>query len=469
VGKTIQKLSAVALGLLLSGGGCAGLADRGPDGGHPGLTQAAGVKQASEPGRGPMTAPPNSPRPWSQASTSGAVTPALALEGSDDGGMVRQTAGVLGDSASAMKKGVDKVAESLKPPSPPVVPAEDPTSVFSKSRPSPELYVTMANFHEQAGRLAQAEQAYQQALKLSPKHLGAHLNYARFKDRQGQSQAALELYQKAAKLYPKEPIVLNDLGLFYARKGKNKEAVQAYERAIQLQPKRALYRNNIAMVLVEMGQPEKALVHLRAVSAEPEVCYKMGYLLQKKGQLSESAKYFARAVQLNPSMEEAKGWLQQVRAKMDSGSQTARRALPAGQPPQADRVLPLRIEVPRPSEGPQLERPNVTPRRQPLGQAEPAAGAGRTPLREETRPVRPTPASPQRLPAPDPREEGTNPGDAMPEDAPLPPTSGVRTETRPVSFRPSRLPPAELAPRGPERQAAAPAQQTGETEVTDSQ
>ncbi len=390
--KTLQKLSAVALGLLLSGGGCAGLADRGTDGGSSALTQAGGVAPASEPRRGPTAAPRNWPRPSSQASTSGAVTPAVALDGSDDGGMVRQTAGVLSDSADAVKKGVDKVADTLKPPSPPVVPADDPTSVFSKSRPSPELYVTMANYHEQNGRLAQAEQAYQQALKLSPKHLGAHLNYARFKDRQGQSQAALELYQKAAKLYPKETIVLNDLGLFYARKGKNKEAVEVYERAIQLQPKRALYRNNIAMVLVEMGQPEKALVHLRAVGTEADVCYKMGYLYFKKGQLSESAGYFARAVQLNPSMEEAKVWLQQVRAKMDSGPQTARRTGPGGQPRQADRVLPPRIDGPRPAEGPQLERPNVTP------------------------------ASPQRLPAPDPRQEDPTPSDGMPEDAPLPPT-----------------------------------------------
>lgn len=466
MGKTIQKLSVVALGLLLSGGGCAGLADRGPDGGRPGLTQAGGVQRASEPGRGPMTTPPNSPQPWSQSSAGGAVTPALAVEGSNDGGMVRQTAGVLGDSASAVKKGVDKVADTLKPPSPPVIPAEDPTSVFSKSRPSPELYVTMANYHEQAGRLAQAEQAYQQALKLSPKHLGAHLNYARFKDRHGQPQAALELYQKAAKLYPKEAIVLNDLGLFYARKGNNKEAVEVYERAIQLQPKRVLYRNNIAMVLVEMNQPEKALAHLRAVGTEAEVYYKMGYLFYKKGQLSESARYFARAVQLNPSMEEAKVWLQQVRAKMDSGTQTARRAVPAG-PPQGDRVLPPRIEAPRPGEGPQLERPNVTPGRQPLGRVNPPAGVGGTPLREETRPVRPAPASPQRLPAPDPREEGTRPSDGMPEDAPLPPTS-VRTEARPVSLRPSRLPPVESTPRGPGRQAAAQDQPTGEVEVTDS-
>ncbi len=82
--------------------------------------------------------------------------------------------------------------------------------------------------------------------------------------------------------------------------------------------------------------------------------------------------------------------------------------------------------------------------------------------------MRQTPASPQRLPAPDPREEGTGPSDAVPEDAPLPPTAATRTETRPASFRPIRLPPPESAARGPEGQAGAQARPTGEVEVTDS-
>jgi len=447
VGKTLEKLSVVVLGLLLSGGGCSAVSDYGRGGGRPGLTRPEAIEQAGEPGPGSMRTSPDSLPPWSQSGKGTPVTPAVASEGDDDGGTIRQTAGVLGDAADSVKKGMDKVSQGLKPPSPPVVPAEDPTSVVSKARPSPELYVTLANYHEQANRPAQAEQAYRQALKLSPKHLGAHLNYARFKDRQGQSQAALELYQKAARLHPSEPVVFNDLGLFYARQGKNKEAVQAYERAIQLQPKRALYRNNVAMVLVELNQPEKALVHLRAVSPEPEVCYKMGYLLQKKGQLSESAKYFARAVELNPSMEEAKVWLQQVRSRMASESQTARRTLPAQQPPRADRVFPPRSEPLRGGEAPRVERRSMTP-------------PGKEPLRQP-------PAAPQRLPAPD-APEGIRPADATPEDAPLPPpTSGGRTEGRP-STRPIRLPPTDSGPPAPERQPASEVQQTGQAEATDS-
>ncbi len=198
--------------------------------------------------------------------------------------------------------------------------------MFAKSKPSPELYLQMAKLYEAGGKLPAAEQAYQQGLKSFPKNVELHLAWARLKHRQGQTQEALDLYQKAAKLAPNDASVHNDLGVFYARQGKSKEAIAAYERAIQLQPKKSLYRHNLVMVLVDTGQNDKAMTHLKAVHSEAEACYKLGYLLQKKEQWQQASEYFARAVALNPSMQEAKVWLDHVQA------QYGRRLFAAGRP-----------------------------------------------------------------------------------------------------------------------------------------
>ena len=171
-------------------------------------------------GHDPSSQPPRSSVPSSTASGStsgdGSVTAAVAVTDADSQAgpsPVRWTAGVLEDSATAVKQGVNKVADALTP-APVVPPSDDPTLLANKAKPSPELYIAMARFYEQSGQSAQAERVYQQSLRLWPKHVGTVLNYARFKDRQGLPQEALRLYQDAARDFPKEATVHNDLGLF---------------------------------------------------------------------------------------------------------------------------------------------------------------------------------------------------------------------------------------------------------------
>ncbi len=194
----------------------------------------------------------------------------------------------------------------------------------------------MARFYEQSGQAAQAERVYQQALRLWPKHVGTVLNYARFKDRQGSPQDALRLYQDAVRDFPKEAAVHNDLGLFYARAGKNQEALRAFSQAIQLQPKRPLYRNNMAALLVDMGQPDEAMTQLKTVCGEAEACYKLGYLMQKKGDSPEAQRLFAKALLINPGMADARTWLQYLQTNRNAPVQVAQRATPNVSVPPAD-------------------------------------------------------------------------------------------------------------------------------------
>jgi tetratricopeptide (TPR) repeat protein len=344
----------------------------------------------------------------------GRVLPASAWEAHGPQGSIVQTAGIFDKPADAVKQGVNKVSEAITP-TPLVTPSDDPTLLATKSKPTPELYLSLARYQEELGKPAMAEQSYQQALRMAPKHLGAHLGYARFKERQGQAEQALQLYQKAVKLYPNAAAALNDMGLLYARHGKNTEALKAYGRAIEIQPKRALYRNNMAVLLVAMGQPDQALTHLKAAYPEADACYKLAYLLQEKGQTHQAMNLFSRALAVNPSMNEARVWLDHLRGETASTPEVARKLPDAGsdRPPQP-RIPP--------------QDPDVKPNDKPLGASLPGESGSPEAHRGSVRPLPPvvkplpaatsdSPRAPDTAPTPGPRR--------------LPPTSSQRPTTQP--------------------------------------
>lgn len=360
---------------------------------------------------------------------------------------IRLTAGVVANSAEAVKQGVNKVSEALAP-APPVAEVENGATLATKAKPTPELFLAMARFYEQTGKPDQAEQAYRQALKLAPMHVVAALNYARFKDRQGLAREALEAYQTAVKLHPKEASVFNDLGLFYARQGKTEESLAAFERAVQLQPKKPLYRNNVGALLVDMNRPEKALLHLSAVYGEAEAHYKLGYLLQKKGQTREAAYSFAKALQINPSMSEARVWLRHLQGGPPPQAEVARRVIPESQPGPG----PAASSPPHPSVMPRDDGPPVA--------SGPRAGPRSATGEREPPQVRPLPPLVKRLPSPHdenrakpaevrPSDRPPLPDDIEPEsaapDPPLPegtPDAPLPSEP-PSESKPRRLPPTD--------------------------
>ena len=236
-------------------------------------------------------------------------------EGEEAGlGAIRRTSGSIVQAplkalSSGFKTGAEMVSDAF---SPPVKEAKDPTSLAAKSNPTPELYVAMARHAEQSGRLGEAEQHYRQALKIAPKDLSVLIGYARMKDRQDRLEEAVDLYQQAAKAHPENALVYNDLGLCLARRKELPEAVAALERATQLDAKQPLYRNNVATVLVEMGNIDAAYTHLAAVHPPAAAYYNVGYLLHKKGQSQAAASLFAQALKVDPSLEQARLWLNRL-------------------------------------------------------------------------------------------------------------------------------------------------------------
>ena len=213
---------------------------------------------------------------------------------------------------SPVKQGFSKVGQAFspKPSHTAVIPDDDAVSLRNKAKPGSDLYVAFAQLYEQSGKLAEAEQQYQLALKEDPKNLKAILGYAHLKELRDKPNEALEMYQRAAKAYPKEASVHNNLGLCYTRQGRLDEAAVALNTAIQLEPNNALYRNNIATILIDQNKPREAFTQLREVHGNAAAYYNVGYLLNKKGQTQAALQYFTLALRSDPSMVAARRWVE---------------------------------------------------------------------------------------------------------------------------------------------------------------
>ena len=187
-----------------------------------------------------------------------------------------------------------------------------------------------------------------------------------------------------------------------------------------MQPKNALYRNNMATVLVEMNRMQEAYSHLRVVHSEPACYYNIGFLLNKKGKTQDAAQHFAMAYQLDPSMTQAKEWLERLGAPVPQPKPSMMAPRQSPPPPTQDRTpvhvsqrpLPPTTVQPRTSMG----RPFPTERQlPPPPPVIPGNARGLDPLPADDMPPLPSDlGTPSRLP---PVHDGLR----EPEIAPLPP------------------------------------------------
>ena len=231
---------------------------------------------------------------------------------------------------SPLKQGFDNLGRVFKPkPSAPVPGSEDDAvSLKGKAEPGPGLYVAMAQWCEQQGKMAEAEKQYRLALAEKSDDLTALSGYARLYDHMGKPKDAIRLYQRAAETHPRQASVHNNLGLCYAKQNRLDEAVAAMRRATELDPENRLYRNNIATALVDQGKLREAFGHLQKGHSVAAAYYNMGYLLNRKGRTQEAMLHFKLAFRTDPSMDKARHWVEYLQRTTTHAQMPQRPASP---------------------------------------------------------------------------------------------------------------------------------------------
>lgn len=151
----------------------------------------------------------------------------------------------------------------------------------------------------EAGRLAEAQEAYRRALLLRPDYAPAHYNLGNAQLAASDWAGAEAAYRAALALAPDHPGCLNNLGNALREQTRLAEAQACYRAALALQPDLYGTHNNLALTLLALHRPEQALACVEeALRLRPDyadACDTMGGVLLALDRPEAALCWFRRA------------------------------------------------------------------------------------------------------------------------------------------------------------------------------
>jgi len=126
-----------------------------------------------------------------------------------------------------------------------------------------EQAFALAQEHQAAGRLAEAESLCRQILAVQPNSPQVIQTLGIIACTQARNAEGIGWFEQAARLDPTVPAYHANLGLALATEGRMDEALHAYQRALELGPGPALLYNNYGNALRGVGRMDEALAVYR--------------------------------------------------------------------------------------------------------------------------------------------------------------------------------------------------------------
>ena len=129
-----------------------------------------------------------------------------------------------------------------------------------------EYHNNLANALLQTGRTAEAEEHAATAQRLAPSDLSTDLTMGQVLFRRGEYGRALQQFDRALQVGAGKADVataVNDMGASVASRGQPREAEPLIRRAVDLDPSLVQARRNLVLVLVDEGRPDEARAALQ--------------------------------------------------------------------------------------------------------------------------------------------------------------------------------------------------------------
>ena len=172
-----------------------------------------------------------------------------------------------------------------------------------QSQPRAIIWNNLGESLVATGRLEEAINAFQKALKLNPSFGNAHHNLALALARSGRQQESLVHFGDAARLQPENAGIRNNYAIMLGRAGKTDEAVQQFQMALRLAPGAASTHFNLANLLVKQHAQDEAMAqYSEALRLNPtfvEAHCNIASLLLEKGMTKDAAAHYIAALRAN--------------------------------------------------------------------------------------------------------------------------------------------------------------------------
>jgi tetratricopeptide (TPR) repeat protein len=156
-----------------------------------------------------------------------------------------------------------------------------------------------------AGRIPEAIQSYETALRLRPGYPEAHNNLGYALTKAGRLPAAIEELGKALRLEPDYAIAHCNLGNALLQSGRVPEAIEHYETSLRIKSDDALTLYNLGNALLQAGRISEAIERYRAsLRVEPESAethYNLGNAFFQADRIPDAIEQYRAALRIEPN------------------------------------------------------------------------------------------------------------------------------------------------------------------------
>lgn len=197
-----------------------------------------------------------------------------------------------------------------------------------------DQYVQAGLAHHQAGRLVQANEAYQRALGINQNHPDALHLLGMIAHQAGDHLLAVELINLAIQINPHSANFHCNLGIVWQAQGRYDDAIACFKRALAIDSKNTVFHYNLGHALQAHGQLRAAAASYQtALLLSPghlESHSNLGHTLQGLGELEAAVESYRRALEIAPGLAEMHfnlGTVLAMQGKFDAASECYRQAI----------------------------------------------------------------------------------------------------------------------------------------------
>ena len=176
----------------------------------------------------------------------------------------------------------------------------------------------LGNALQELGKVPEAIEHYQQALRIDPDYAEAHHNLGGALLRVGKPKEAIGHFQEAVRTKPDYADAHYNLAVALEKMGRLTEAIGEYQQALRLKPDFALGHNNLGVALWHARKVSEAIgEYEEALRINPnlvEAHFNLGLELEKLGRTPEAIEHYQQALRLNPDFARARSALTRLGA-----------------------------------------------------------------------------------------------------------------------------------------------------------
>ena len=180
--------------------------------------------------------------------------------------------------------------------------------MVAQDRSTARAFQEAVSLHE-AGRLPEAERAYQGLLEVDHSHFGGLHHLGVLRAQQGRLVEALTLLERALAQNPDSAEAQNHAGAVLHAMKRYHEAIACLDKAVALEPDYAEAHYNRGTVLQALGQHRSAIASLeQALAIEPNIpaaLYNLGAALQALSRHEEALVHYEKALAIAPGYARA--------------------------------------------------------------------------------------------------------------------------------------------------------------------